>query len=132
MEGMICVSDNRCASFASTRKPATPPATHTTCRRGTETGKGERDTNPNTKKHHNLSCSIMASLGYNLSISSELNYCLSCCGSVLLCNGRFLETFPGCVQNAYFFILLIFYTFSKLDATNGGSKHPPQMDLLCW
>ena len=49
MEGMICVSDNRCASSASTRKPATPPATHTTCRRGTETGKGERDTNPNTK-----------------------------------------------------------------------------------
>ena len=44
------MSGNRCASFASTRKPATPPATHTTCRRGTETGKGERDTNTQIPK----------------------------------------------------------------------------------
>ena len=38
------MSGSRCALFAATRKPATPPATHTTCQRGTETGKGERDT----------------------------------------------------------------------------------------
>ena len=81
------MSGSRCALFAATRKPATPPATHTTCRRGTETGKGERDTKTLIPKTpHKLGFSVFPrtldvgirpptlQLGYWVLMCSDLYY----------------------------------------------------------
>ena len=46
------MNDCRCALLAAVGKPATPPATHTTCRRGTEREGGERQKNLTPESPH--------------------------------------------------------------------------------